>query len=432
MSYKKNIANSFVTKIINIIISFIINIVVARTLGPKGQGYISYFMVIFVTIAANGDLGINQVAIHFIKNPKYKKEEVFQVNITILSFIFVAISIIILLLKNYFYFLYDYNITLILLGLLYILGSFIGNLCTHFFIASERFIKLNYYQISEKGFCLIIILILVLLRILTVETYLVVFVVSLLLRIFIMLKSLGLKYKYNFNVDMIRQEISFGMVAYLAVLFVFLNYKADQFMIKKMIGVADLGIYSIGVTIAELLFLIPSSVATVLLGRLYNVDESNNELNKLTAVTIKYTFYIVLILSIFGYILSPLVIFMYGNSYLPAVDVTRILIVGIVFASIGKVGSSYYYKKEKLQIYLIITFVTLLLNIIMNYILIPKMGINGSALASTISYTVYGLLNIYYFIGIRKFDVNNTLLINYNDLNDLKVLIRKVLLRRKG
>lgn len=431
MSYKKNIASNFIVKIINIVISFIANIIIARVLGPTGQGYVAYFMVIFVTIAANADFGINQVAIHFINNPKYKKEEVYQINATFLSIVFVAISISVIILKNVSSVFADYNIALIFIGLIYILGSFIGNLCTHFYIVSENFIKLNKYQLLEKLVYLGGILVLWMFELLTVNTYLVVFVLSLLVRVFLSIRNMDLKYKFKFDKDFLRDEILFGLQAYFAVLFVYLNYKADQFMIKEMIGVSELGVYSIGVMLAELLFLIPNSAASVLLGRLYNIDEASVELGRHTAVTIKYSLYIMSFMALFGYVLAPFVSVLYGRQYIGAVSIIRILVIGIIFASIGKIGSSYYYRKEKLMVYLAITAITLALNIIMNLFMIPVYGINGAAVASTISYTVYGILNVSYFVLVQKIGLKDLFLINSNEAKYLKNIVSHIKFVRK-
>lgn len=431
MSYKRNIASNFTVKIINIIIGFIANIITARVLGPTGQGYVSYFMVIFVTIAANGDFGINQVAIHFINNPKYKKEEVYSINVTFLSIVFVAISAVIFILDKCNLIFNDYSSGLIFLGLIYIFGSFIGNLCTHFYVASENIIKLNKYQVIEKLFYLTGILALWMGKVLTVNTYIIVFVLSLLIRVILSIHNMDIKFKFQLNKCFLKDEILFGLQAYFAVLFVYLNYKADQYMIRKMIGVSELGIYSIGVMLSELLFLIPNSVATVLLGRLYNIDEGSGELKRITAVTTKYSLYIISILALAGYFLSPLVTVLYGKQYSGAVSVIKILIIGIVFASIGKIGSSYYYRREKLKVYLLITSITLLLNVIMNLIMIPVYGINGAAIASTISYTIYGIMNLCYFVWFQKFSFKEIFLISKSEANYIKNIAIKMKCERK-
>lgn len=427
MSYKKDIASNFIVKIINIIIGFVANVLIARVLGPTGQGYIAYFMVIFVTIASNGDFGINQVAIHFISNPRYKKEEVYQVNATFLSILFLVISTVILIITKYNLFLTDYNSGLIFLGLIYIWGSFIGNLCTHFYIASENIIKLNKYQIIEKLFYLGGILILWMCKVLTINTYIIVFVISLLIRVGLCIRNMNIKYKFRYDKYLLQNEVLYGLQAYFAVLFIYLNYKADQYMIKNMIGVSELGVYSIGVMIAELLFLIPNSVATVLLGRLYNLREDpSGELARLTSVTIKYSLYIMSILALFGYVLSPLVSVLFGKQYLGAICIIRILIIGIIFASIGKIGSSYYYRKEKLKVYLLITVITLLLNIILNLLLIPTYGINGAAIASTISYTIYGIINVWYFVCVQKFSSKELYKISRDEIDFIRKKIIKL------
>ncbi|MCD8479581.1 MAG: oligosaccharide flippase family protein, partial [Candidatus Cloacimonetes bacterium] len=66
------------------------------------------------------------------------------------------------------------------------------------------------------------------------------------------------------SLPVLKAEMSYGLVAWSAALFAFLHFRVDQIMIKQYLGSADLGVYTIAVTIAELLFLLPLSINTAL------------------------------------------------------------------------------------------------------------------------------------------------------------------------
>ena len=103
-----------------------------------------------------------------------------------------------------------------------------------------------------------------------------------------------------------------------------------------------------------------------------------------------------------------------------------ILLIGIVFASIGKVSPAYFYTKGKPSIHLIVAAVVLTINIALNFVLIPIMGINGAALASTVSYFFYGVIYIL-ILGRDGISVKQLLIIQKEDIRSIKQLIPNAL-----
>jgi O-antigen/teichoic acid export membrane protein len=196
-------------------------------------------------------------------------------------------------------------------------------------------------------------------------------------------------------------------------------------MIKYMIDAKNLGVYAIGVTLAELVFLVPSSVTSALSGRLFNIDDKSNEKRTITCKTVKYTFYISLIIIIIGISLLRFIPLIYGEEYSGAAEVTLILFTGIIFASIAKVSYSYFFVSGRPIVHLSFTFLSFTANIILNYFLIPVYGINGAAFASTVSYALYGSLYIIYFVVKEKFKPGDFFKIGRDDILMLKGLIRK-------
>ena len=107
-----------------------------------------------------------------------------------------------------------------------------------------------------------------------------------------------------------------------------------------------------------------------------------------------------------------------------------ILLIGIIFASIGKVAPAYFYTKGRPNIHLIVAAIVLVINLLLNFVLIPTIGINGAALASTISYLFYGLI---YVLMLKKdgISIKQLLIIQKDDLKNLKQILPKVA-RKEG
>jgi O-antigen/teichoic acid export membrane protein len=403
MGYAKNIFSNFAAQIINAVISFVVSVITARALGPEGKGSIAYLLLIFGLIASYGHFGINNATTYFQKRTTYSEEEVFNNNISYLIINFFIISIIIFTLKYFGVILSDYDLSFVILGLLFVFFSYLLTSATGFYIGNERIVKLNQYYITSLIIRLVLITLLFIFKRINVKLIFSAYVISFFLYSYFLLRNIGIRYRFKLNADLLKKEFQYGLIIYFSALFVFLNYRVDQFMIKNMLGIGELGIYSIGVSFAELILLIPDSVSTALLGKLYNIDNFSPKRNFLTSMTIKYTFYICVALITIGSFLTPLIPLIFGQDFQRASMVTIILFSGIIFASIAKVAISYFFSQGRPKVHLVISFLVVVLNIIFNFLLIPVWGINGAAIASSISYFFYGVTYIIWFVFKEKF-----------------------------
>lgn len=420
MSYKKNITNNFLTQIIKLILGFTVSIIIARGLGPAGKGYVTYLTLVFGLISTQGHLGINEIGIHFQKKSNYSESEVFCSNISILSIMFIVISFIVISLRVSKVILVQYNYIYIFLGLIFVLSTFIYNCTRLFYIGNERFSELNKYYLINSFCVLAIIIFLWIFKFLNTLTYYCTTVLILVIITIRLFQKLNIRYKPQLNASLLKAEFKFGLLAFFSVLFIMLNYRVDQFIVMKILGASELGIYSVGVMLAELLFMIPSSVSAPLLGRLYNTDNySKIDEKTLLGLTIKYTLYICVLLAIIGIFMTPLIPIIYGTAYADASSIVVILFFGIIFATIGQVGNAYFYKKEKLSTYLIFTLLAFLTNLFLDIILIPRLGIKGAAVASMFSYTVYGLIHLFYFVTSVGISLKTILILDKHELDFL-------------
>jgi len=427
MSYERNIRSNIITKIIRLMLGFIISILVARAVGAEGKGYISYFLLIFGIIAGYGHFGINNATTYFQKRSSYKENYIYDVNISYLIVISFFVSICIIFLKYFGFVLIEYNWLMVFAGLIYIFSLFLITCTNAFYIGNERILESNKYILSTYFIHSLLVMVFYLKNQLTVYIYFLALVITTIMKLLMLIKNIKLKYKFRTDFQLLKNEFKYGIIIYFSALFIYLIYRADQYLIKRMLGNSQLGVYSIAVTLAELVFLVPTSVTTALSGKLYNIDKESNDRKYITSTTIKYTFYICLIASVIGIFMTPLIPMVYGQDFIKASQVTAILFVGIIFASIGKVSASYFFTKGKPQVHLFITFIVLLLNISLNIILIPKLGINGSAIASSISYLIYGLMYVYYFIIKEKFTFRELFIFNEKDFKYINKVSRRIL-----
>jgi O-antigen/teichoic acid export membrane protein len=141
-----------------------------------------------------------------------------------------------------------------------------------------------------------------------------------------------------------------------------------------------------------------------------------------------------LLISIIGVCCKPLVTILYGKEYVKTGLSMIILLIGIPFLAIGKVSSVYFYTNGKTRIHMQISFGVLLVNLVANFFLIPKYGIYGAAITSTVSYIFYAIV---YLIVLSRYGIKarKILIVDKSDINMLKkgiISMKNKLLKAKN
>ncbi|MDD3603496.1 MAG: flippase [Sulfurovum sp.] len=170
--------------------------------------------------------------------------------------------------------------------------------------------------------------------------------------------------------------------------------RIDQVMLGSMIGDESVGIYAAAVKISEGWMFIPALIATSLFPAMLNARKNNYPLY------LQRTQHLLNIMVLLGvsvglviiFIASPFVNLIFGESYSESSLVLIIHIWGMVFNAVSII-SFRYFLAEGLQIYSFYrAFAGLILNILLNYFLIPAYGAVGAAVSTVISQAVAAYL----------------------------------------
>ncbi|WP_346937066.1 flippase [Clostridium sp.] len=428
MGYKKNIASNFLTQISISVLAFLVSIIVSRVLGTEGKGISVSFLLFFQTLGQYGHFGITYATPYFSKKTEYTSLEVFNSNFAYTMVICLTMSITVIFGKGFGFIFSEYSYFMVILGVCILTFTMIAEFLSTFYISDERIVEVNRINLNSNILKLGTIIVLWFTNTLNLYTYLLVISFPVIFNSIFLIKNLKVNFRFVLDKILIKKEFKFGLTIYLATLFIFMNYKIDQFFIDFMLGKSQLGIYATAVSLAELLFMIPGSVSSAILGRLYNMSNSSEEERKrLTSNTIKVTFYITLVLMIIGILCTALIPIVYGEAFREAITPTIILFIGILFASIGRVSASYFQSSGNPKVHLYITFVVFAVNVVLNACLIPFIGINGAAIASSISYAVYGIVYVIIFIKKENFTFEGLFLFSKEEINSIKGLKNKIL-----
>lgn len=397
MSYPKNISHNLLTQALKIVLGTLTGIIVARALGPAGQGYVAYIVLIFNLLGTFGHLGIVNAVAYFQKKSGFERAAIYSTNVNLLGLLSLLYTTLIFFLYFSGNILQNYSPWYIPGGIILMVSTLFTTHHQSWLMGDEKIIQNNKIALTVFLLKSIVILALWLLGWLNPFSFFMITVLAMLLWLVLIRFSVKEAWLKAISLPVLKAEMSYGLVAWSAALFAFLHYRADQIMIKQILGMADLGIYTIAVSIAELLFLFPISIHSALSGRLYNL-EAENDGRSLISRTLRVSMLICLALCLVGVAGSFLIPHVYGAPYSAGTAIMLILLPGVLFACLPKVLSPWFFSSGRPMVHLRITFVCLLLNIALNALLIPLYGIRGAALASSISYILYGL----YYLLLMK------------------------------
>ncbi len=225
------------------------------------------------------------------------------------------------------------------------------------------------------------------------------------------------------NVKFLFRLIVYGFFPMLALLMNTLNYKIDVFMLKGYGFISDshLGVYSIGIALAEKVLLIPDAIQEILLSKLAK-NKGANEVALVCRLTFPLSLLIALVIIILG---EPFIHYLYGVEYDGAYLVTVISVIGTAFMVFYKMISQYNIVSKKQKQNVVLLSLGIVINVILNCIFVPFWGINGAAVATSIGYAICSLLFIISFSRNAQLSIVNIIMINKTDVAFIKNLVFK-------
>lgn len=215
--------------------------------------------------------------------------------------------------------------------------------------------------------------------------------------------------------------VKFGFFPMLSLLMTTLNYRLDILMLDNRVADASIGVYSVGVLLAERIWMIPDALNGVMVSKLSKGKDARE-----TAYVIRICNAACLFV-VFGIIVlgKPFIDIAFGREYSGAYQVTLLLLAGVFSMIYYKTIAAYNIAMGKQIISFWLLAVGVVCNVIANLILIPRMGIYGAGLASVISYAVCSVLFIVYFCRETKIPFSSMLIITRTDFELLKARLAK-------
>jgi O-antigen/teichoic acid export membrane protein len=223
------------------------------------------------------------------------------------------------------------------------------------------------------------------------------------------------------------EQLKYGVQMGITSFFAYLNLRIDVYIIIFMLGQSALGIYSVGLGIAEMLWQLNRSIVTASFGRIARGEENSAAVT--TATSMRHAFTIVTLGAIFvALVVPPILPRVYGRAFEPAVVVTWLLLPGIVaYSMMGLLSTFFMQQLGEPRLPLIFRVVSTVVCAVATVLMLPRFGIAGGAIATSISYIASFALAAAYFVRRTGTAPSKLFCLRKSDLVPYRSLLRVTL-----
>lgn len=437
-SFLKNSLMNFGSNIFTIILGLVTTIIIARSLGAEGQGVFTLITLLPTMLVTFMNFGIGPATVFYTGREKYSINVIVSTNI-ILGLVISILALVVGVSASFLFkdtFFAGVPTTSLLSILLVLPFLFFNSFLQAVYQGMQNFKRYNMINLSSKFIQVLILIAIFLIFKLSLTGALISFVIGTILpAIFIIgyMRKDGVRFKFSeYSMELTKNSFKYGYKAHLSNIVAFFNYRLDILMISFFINPLAVGIYNVAVSIAERLWIFSQPVSAALFPRI-SAAKTEEERNILTTMTARNVLYLSIFFGLVFFVLSDIAVYvLFGLEYREASVVIKILLVGITLFSAERILSNDLAGRGKPEINLYTSLFTVACNIILNFILIPKYGLYGAALATSITYSLTFILKLFIFARITKSSVKSILILKRTDIQLYVEFIKRFIKRMRS
>ncbi|MEH8906345.1 flippase [Klebsiella pneumoniae] len=396
-------------RVITILFTFTVGIFLARYLGPNDFGVYNYLISIITLLSPLTALGLNAVVVRDLVDAQREDHDDTNVILgtsCVLRFfggLFACASL--LFVDIYFNISQNNTLWLVLLASANIFSCF---QVVDFWLQSKvnskysAILRLSIFITSSLVKLISIIFFFCGLKtILIIQTFEVLASGVLYVPLYKYLK--GKIFNWSYNKNKAKRLMSKSWWLILSGVAEVLYLKIDQIMLGMINGYSTVATYAVAARLSEAWYFFPTIITASFFPLLILAKKESEEKYKHTLLDLsRKLFFCALIISIFITIIAHTAInILYGEAYAESATILIIHIWASLFVFMRAVLSKWLVIENMLPFSLVTHISGAIVNIILNLILIPKMGGIGSAIATVISYSISSYFSLFIFKRTR-------------------------------
>jgi len=201
----------------------------------------------------------------------------------------------------------------------------------------------------------------------------------------------------------VRSLVAESWPIWLSAISVVIYMRIDLLMLKSMVSEQSLAHFACASRMAELSFVLPNVLATLVFPRLVAYEDKPLSVSRFTRGYFSAGLYVaILAAGAYALLGSFAIPFVFGGNYASSVGPFLVLLCSLPFVSLGVARGQYLTFWGKLRPMLPISIFGAFLNVLLNLVFIPRWGIMGAASASVVSQAFASLFSGLFFPSLRS------------------------------
>lgn len=188
--------------------------------------------------------------------------------------------------------------------------------------------------------------------------------------------------------------------------------RIDQVMLKHFVDATTVGIYDAAVRLTEMWYFIPSIIVGTIFPAIVNAKYSSHSayrsrLISLAIVLIIITSLITIIISFFA---KPIVLLIFGSAFIGTDTILHWYAWTLIPMTLSIVAQHFFLAENNRRLLFLLSSSGMIINVILNYIMIPQYQAWGAALATLISSAGAVLITLLMYLFTKKMRYNRQIL----------------------
>jgi len=407
-----------------LVVTVFVGAIINHTLGVETRGYYAEILSWIAIVTAISSLSIDKITYHYANRNVYENSESVFIGTSFLSLLIpIAIAVSATLIMNIFLHMFTSEemarnmyvmLMVIVVGLISNMASV---LCHTLGLIKETF----WLFMITPTILLVGVIVQNAFGIMTITWLLVTISLShiiLLIGHVYKIKEVVL-FPWRGDFLLLIKMIKSGVKQHLSTVCSILYVQFDQIMLINMEGAVDTGLYSVVVSLCMGMLILPAAIRDAVYPRFIK-SKTNDDIYYSGRVSL---YLITLVLMLF-YSFSDYILLLYaGGEFSSGGELFPPVLIGILFYTIQVHYSPYFIKEGLFVFNSVISILLLVLNLFMNYLLIPLYSGMGAAFATLICYVIGAIIVIGVIKKREKISVVNFF---YNGWREINALYREI------
>jgi O-antigen/teichoic acid export membrane protein len=214
----------------------------------------------------------------------------------------------------------------------------------------------------------------------------------------------------------LKAMLAYGVKFYISIMAGAIIFRADLLIVNHFRGAAEAGVYGVASQFSFLLLMLPGVIATLLFPR---VAATQDERGAFAVQVTRHTTLVMFAICIVAAAISPVLPLIYGMKFADATVQLLLLLPGVFFMGVESVIVQHFTGTGLPTAIPVFWVITLIFNITLNILAVPKFGARGAAAISTLTYALIFCLVVVYFLRSTNTELSKLVRPSYGQWREI-------------